>query len=77
MTNPGLRKNLQDLTDLYADIQKGTLLKPAHRSSSQMDILDGHPASSEKWDLFEALHVRKIVEMAIPRSRSSSPRRRS
>jgi phospholipase C len=59
MTNPDLRKNLQDVTDLYNDIQHGTL--PAVSIVKPDGYLDGHPASS-KWDLYEAF-TKKIVEM--------------
>jgi phospholipase C len=59
MTNPDLRKNLQDITDLYNDIQNGTL--PAVSIVKPDGFLDGHPASS-KWDLFEGF-TKKIVEM--------------
>lgn len=59
MTNPNLRKNLQDVTDLYDDIQRGTL--PAVSIVKPDAFLDGHPASS-KWNLYEAF-TRKIVEM--------------
>jgi phospholipase C len=60
MTNPTLRANNQDLTDLYNDIQNDTL--PAVSIAKPDGILDGHPASS-KLDLFEG-YVQKIVEMA-------------
>jgi phospholipase C len=60
MTNPKLRANNQDLTDLYNDIQNDTL--PAVSIAKPDGILDGHPASS-KLDLFEG-YVQKIVEMA-------------
>ena len=60
MTNPDLRKNNQDIEDLYADIQNDTL--PAVSIVKPDAILDGHPASS-KLDLFEGF-TRKIVEMA-------------
>ena len=59
MTNPDLRKNLQDIQDLYADIQNGTL--PAVSIVKPDGYLDGHPASS-KWDLFEGF-TKKIIEM--------------
>jgi phospholipase C len=59
MTNPNLRKNLQDITDLYNDIKDGTL--PAVSIVKPDGFLDGHPASS-KWDLFEGF-TKKIVEM--------------
>jgi phospholipase C len=59
MTNPSLRKNLQDITDLYNDIGKGTL--PAVSIVKPDGLLDGHPASS-KFDLFEEF-TKKIVQM--------------
>jgi phospholipase C len=59
MTNPNLRKNLQDITNLYDDIEHGTL--PAVSIVKPDGYLDGHPASS-KWDLFEGF-TKKIVEM--------------
>jgi phospholipase C len=59
MTNPSLRANLKDITDLYSDIQDGTL--PAVSIVKPDGILDGHPASS-KWDLFEGF-TKKIVKM--------------
>jgi phospholipase C len=60
MTNPKLRANNQDITDLYNDIQNDTL--PAVSIAKPDGILDGHPASS-KLDLFEG-YVKKIVDMA-------------
>jgi len=60
MTNPKLRANNQDITDLYNDIQNDTL--PAVSIAKPDGILDGHPASS-KLDLFEG-YVKKIVELA-------------
>jgi phospholipase C len=59
MTNSSLRANLKDTTDLYSDIQGGTL--PAVSIVKPDGILDGHPASS-KWDLFEGF-TKKIVKM--------------
>lgn len=59
MTNPELRKNNQDIDDLYADIQNDTL--PAVSIVKPDGILDGHPASS-KLDLFEGFS-QKIIEM--------------
>ena len=60
MTNPELRKNNQDINDLYTDIQNNTL--PAVSIAKPDGILDGHPASS-KLELFEG-YVKKIVDMA-------------
>ncbi|MDR3444065.1 MULTISPECIES: alkaline phosphatase family protein [unclassified Dyella] len=60
MTNPKLRANNQDITDLYNDIQNDTL--PAVSIAKPDGILDGHPASS-KLELFEG-YVKKIVDMA-------------
>ncbi len=57
MTNPALRKNNQDVGDLYDDIKRGAL--PAVAIVKSDEILDGHPASS-KLELFEAF-VRKLV----------------
>jgi len=58
MTNPAQRAaHLADTTDLYNDIQEGTL--PPVSFVKPSGFLDGHPASS-KLDLFEAF-VRKIV----------------
>jgi len=59
MTNPSLRQNLQDITDLYTDITNGTL--PAVSIVKPDGLLDGHPASS-KYDLFEEF-TKKIVQM--------------
>jgi phospholipase C len=59
MTNPKLRANLQDITDLYNDINNGTL--PAVSIVKPDGLLDGHPASS-KYDLFEEFS-KKIVQM--------------
>jgi phospholipase C len=59
MTNPALRANNQDITDLYNDIQNGTL--PAVSIVKPDGLIDGHPASS-KLDLFEGF-TQKIVEM--------------
>ncbi len=59
MTNPKLRANLQDVSDLYDDISKGTL--PAVSIVKPDGFMDGHPASS-KWDLYEAF-TKKIVQM--------------
>ena len=59
MTNPALRANNQDITDLYNDIQNDTL--PAVSIVKPDALLDGHPASS-KLNLFEGF-TQKIVEM--------------
>jgi phospholipase C len=59
MSNPELRRNLQDIGQLYGDIAKGAL--PAVAIVKPSLYLDGHPASS-KFGLFEAF-CRKIVEM--------------
>ncbi len=59
MTNPKLRANLKDVTDLYNDITNSTL--PAVSIVKPDGLLDGHPASS-KWDLFESF-TKKIVQM--------------
>ncbi len=59
MTNPDLRKNNQDIEDLYTDIQNDTL--PAVSIVKPDGILDGHPASS-KLDLFEGFS-KKIIDM--------------
>jgi phospholipase C len=59
MTNPALRANLKDITDLYSDIQNGTL--PAVSIVKPDGFLDGHPASS-KFELFEAFS-HKIIDM--------------
>jgi phospholipase C len=59
MTNPStVKAHLQDTTDLYSDIAKGTL--PAVSFVKPGGLLDGHPASS-KYGLFEGF-VRKIVD---------------
>ena len=59
MTNPTIvSNNLKDVTDLYADIAKGTLPEVSFVKPSGW--VDGHPASS-KWNLFEGF-VKKIVE---------------
>jgi phospholipase C len=59
MTNPKVRTaHLKDTTDLYADIQKGTL--PAVSFVKPSGWVDGHPASS-KLNLFEGF-VKKIVD---------------
>jgi phospholipase C len=60
MTNPTLRANNQDITDLYNDIQNNTL--PAVSIVKPDGLLDGHPASS-KLDLFEGF-CQKIIQMA-------------
>jgi phospholipase C len=59
MTNPKLRANLQDITDLYSDISNSTL--PAVSIVKPDGLLDGHPASS-KLDLWEEF-TKKIVQM--------------
>ena len=59
MTNAGVRTaHLKDTTDLYADIQNGSL--PAVSFVKPSGWVDGHPASS-KLDLFEGF-VKKIVD---------------
>src|SRR6516165_1124444 len=59
MTNPTIVSNhLKDVTDLYADIAKGTLPEVSFVKPSGW--VDGHPASS-KWNLYEGF-VKKIVE---------------
>ena len=58
MTDPTLRANLVDTTQLYSDIQNGTL--PAVSYVKPSGWVDGHPASS-KWDLYEGF-VKKIVD---------------
>ncbi len=58
MTTPSLRKNLQDIQNLYDDIDNGSL--PAVSIVKPDGYLDGHPASS-KWDLYEGF-VKKIVD---------------
>ena len=61
MTNGAERSaHLKDLTDLYADIQAGTL--PAVSFVKPSGFVDGHPSQS-RWDLFEEFS-RKIIEMA-------------
>ena len=59
MTNPAMRANLVDTTQLYSDIQNNTL--PAVSYVKPSGWVDGHPASS-KWNLFEGF-VKKIVDM--------------
>jgi phospholipase C len=59
MTNPIMRANLVDTTQLYSDIQSGKL--PAVSWVKPSGWVDGHPASS-KWNLFEGF-VKKIVDM--------------
>ncbi len=59
MTNPTLRSNNQDITDLYSDIQNDSL--PAVSIVKPDGILDGHPASS-KLELFEGFS-KKIIDM--------------
>src|SRR5216684_5532561 len=59
MTDPELRRNMQDIEELYRDIAKGAL--PAVAIVKPPLKLDGHPASS-KFGLFEAF-CRNIVEM--------------
>jgi phospholipase C len=59
MTDPELRRNLEDIEDLYGDIANGRL--PAVGIVKPALYLDGHPASS-KFGLFEAF-CRRIVEM--------------
>ena len=59
MTNAAVRQAaLKDTTDLYADIQNGTL--PAVSFVKPSGYVDGHPSSS-KLDLFEGF-VKKIVD---------------
>jgi phospholipase C len=59
MTNAAVRTaHLQDTTNLYQDIKKGTL--PAVSFVKPSGFVDGHPASS-KLDLFEGF-VKKIVD---------------
>ena len=66
MTNAAVRTaHLKDTTDLYADIQSGTL--PAVSFVKPSGWVDGHPASS-KLDLLEGF-VKKIVDGC----RSESP----
>ena len=60
MANAAVRTaHLKDTTDLYADIQNGTL--PAVSYVKPSGWVDGHPSSS-KLDLFEGF-VKKIVDM--------------
>lgn len=59
MTNDAVRTaHIMDTTDLYADIQNGTL--PAVSFVKPSGWVDGHPASS-KWNLYEGF-VKKIVD---------------
>jgi phospholipase C len=59
MTNDSVRQeHLKDTTDLYKDIEDGTL--PAISYVKPSGFVDGHPASS-KLDLFEGF-VKKIVD---------------
>ena len=59
MTNDAIRTaHLVDTTELYTDIQNGTL--PAVSFVKPSGWVDGHPASS-KWNLFEGF-VKKIVD---------------
>jgi len=58
MTDPAQRANIVDTTELYTDIQNGTL--PAVSFVKPSGWVDGHPASS-KFDLFEGF-TRKIVD---------------
>jgi phospholipase C len=58
MTNPALRSNLVDTTELYSDIEKGNL--PAVSWVKPSGWVDGHPASS-KWNLFEGF-TKKIID---------------
>ncbi len=59
MTNDAVRtEHLVDTTELYSDIQNGTL--PAVSYVKPSGWVDGHPASS-KFDLFEGF-TRKIVQ---------------
>jgi phospholipase C len=51
--------NLKDTTDLYSDLQNGTL--PAVSYVKPGGFNDGHPASS-KYDIFEA-YVKKIIDL--------------
>jgi phospholipase C len=60
MTDPAVRSaHIQDTTNLYSDIQNGTL--PAVSWVKPSGLVDGHPASS-KLDLFEGF-TKKIVDM--------------
>src|ERR1700730_6158105 len=59
MTDDAVRTtHIVDTTDLYTDIQKGTL--PAVSYVKPSGWVDGHPASS-KWNLFEGF-TKKIVD---------------
>jgi phospholipase C len=58
MTNPSLRANLKDTSDLDNDLINGTL--PAVSYVKPGGLLDGHPASS-KFDLFEAF-VKRLIQ---------------
>jgi phospholipase C len=61
MTNPTLREeHIKDVTDLYNDIQDGTL--PAVSFVKPSGFVDGHPASS-KFDLFEAFTKKIVTEV--------------
>jgi phospholipase C len=72
MTNPTIvSNNLKDVTDLYADIAKGTLPEVSFVKPSGW--VDGHPASS-KWNLFEGF-VKKIVEAVQANPNSGRARR--
>jgi len=58
MANASVRTaHIQDVADLYSDIQNGTL--PAVSFTKPSGLVDGHPSSS-KLDLFEG-YVEKIV----------------
>jgi phospholipase C len=58
MANASVRTaHIQDLSDLYSDIQNGTL--PAVSFTKPSGLVDGHPSSS-KLDLFEG-YVEKVV----------------
>ncbi len=54
-----LADHMRDVTDLFTDIQNGTL--PAVSYVKPDGVLDGHPASS-KFDLFEAF-VQNIIDL--------------
>ena len=59
MTNAAVRKaHIQDTSNLYSDIQHGTL--PAVSFVKPSGLVDGHPSSS-KLDLFEGF-TQKIVD---------------
>jgi phospholipase C len=59
MANASIRTaHIQDTTDLYSDIKKGTL--PAVSIVKPSGLVDGHPSSS-KLDLFEGF-TKKIVD---------------